>query len=278
MITTPGGGSLVVRRQLGRRLRRIREQVGKSHEDIAEAQIASRTKMWKIEAGRTAVKQGDVLALARLYGLSPEATEELVLLASATRVPSFQEDYASVQPEWVGLYADLEAAATTISDYNSELIHGLLQTPDYARAVTEVNTSLSPQVVEQRVAFRVKRQRAFFDRPRPGSLRAVLTQGAASVVVGSPDVMQAQYAHIQDLVTQALADVRVLLASNGLHAAMRGPFTILDFDDEDDPSLVYLESLIGSRYVERPDQLQEFRNAFARIFEQAVPFEEYVSE
>jgi Domain of unknown function (DUF5753) len=58
---------------------------------------------------------------------------------------------------------------------------------------------------------------------------------------------------------------------------MRGPFTIMDFDDEEDPSLVYIENLVGSRYLERPDHVAEFRNAFARMQALAVPFEEYVT-
>jgi transcriptional regulator with XRE-family HTH domain len=269
--------SSVVRRQLGRRLRRLREAAGRSHEDVAEAQIASRTKMWKIEAGRTAVKQGDVLALARLYGLDGSTTDDLVALASATKSSGFQEDYGSSMPEWVGLYGDLEAGVAVLRDYNCELIHGLLQTEDYARAVTEVNTALSPEVVEQRVAFRMRRQRALFDRPNPGRIDAVITAGALDLVVGSPTVMEAQIAHLRAVCSGDEVSVRVLTRTNGLHAAMRGPFTIMDFDDPEDPPLVYLESLIGSRYVERPDQIAEFRSAFDQMRAKAVSLEEYVT-
>ena len=49
----------------------------------------------------------------------------------------------------------------------------------------------------------------------------------------------------------------------------------MDFADIDDPPLVYLESLIGSRYVEQTDQLRLYREAFDRIFVRAVPVEEY---
>lgn len=270
------GSSSVVRRQLGRRLRRLREQAGKSHEDVAEASIASRTKMWKIEAGRTPVKQGDILALARLYGVDVATTDELVLLASATRASGFQEDYGSSVPEWVGLYGDLEVGASALQDYNSELIHGLLQTAEYARAVTAANTALSAQAVEQRVAFRMKRQRAFFGRPNPGRLEAILTAGAIGLVVRSSAIMEATIAHLRAINDGDTVSIRVLTATNGVHSAMRGPFTIMDFDDPDDPALVYLETLIGSRYVERTDQVAEFRHAFGQIREQAVTLEEYL--
>ena len=74
------------------------------------------------------------------------------------------------------------------------------------------------------------------------------------------------------------ADVRVLVPTNGVHIAMRGPFTLMDFDDPDDPPLVYLESYIGSRYVERKDHVAAFRAAFDTIRAQAVPVEEYLDE
>jgi len=72
-----------------------------------------------------------------------------------------------------------------------------------------------------------------------------------------------------------MASVSVLTRTNGLHSAMRGPFTIMDFEVDEDPSLVYLENLIGSRYVERPEQVAEFRAAFERMRVLAVPFEEW---
>ena len=277
MADLAGGSSTVARRQLGRRLKRLREAAGKGHDDVAEAQIASRTKMWKIEAGRSAVKPGDVLALARLYGVDAAATDTLVALAAATRNTGFQADFGEAVSHWTGLYGDLVSAAEVIRTYSCELVHGLLQTADYARAVTAANNALTPEVVERRVAFRLALRRAFFARPAPGRLEVVMTAGAFGLVVGSPAVMEAQIAHLRAVDAGDEVSVRVLSATNGVHAAMRGEFSIMDFADPDDPPLVYLESLIGYRYVERPDQLAAFRRAFDAIQAQAVPLKEYVT-
>jgi transcriptional regulator with XRE-family HTH domain len=275
MVTGPG--STVVRRQLGRRLRRLREEAGKSHDDVAGALVASRTKMWRIEQGRTSVKQGDILNLARLYQLSGPVTEELLSLATGTRDQGWWEDYGSSVPEWVGLYAGLEASSAQLLDYSPELIHGLLQTSDYARAVTRANPDLSDAVVEQRVTFRLQRQSTLFDRRSPGRLTCVLTAGAFELVVGSDAVMKAQITHLREIVNGDEVSVRVLSATNGVHTAMRGPFTIMDFDDPEDPSLVYVESLVGSRYIERADHLAEYRRAFDLMRAQSVPLEEYIA-
>lgn len=270
------GNTTLVRRQLGRRLKSLREAAGKSIEDVIGMKVVSRSKLWRIEAGRSVVRQGDVLTLVRLYGGDLTKVDDLLALADATKASGFQEDYGSSVPEWVGLYGDLEAGAAVLRDYSPELIHGLLQTEAYARAVTQGNTSLAPEVVEQRVAFRMRRQRAFFERPTPGRLEVVITAGAVDLVVGSAAVMEDQIAHLRAVVEGGMANVRVLTRTNGLHSAMRGPFSILDFDDEEDPSLVYIENLVGSRYVERPEQVAEFRAAFDRMRSLAVPIEEYV--
>jgi transcriptional regulator with XRE-family HTH domain len=273
-----GAGSTVVRRQLGRKLRRLREGANKTHEDVAAAHIASPTTMWRIETGKVAVKPGIIWALAHLYEAPPEETDVLVSLAAGTREEGWWEDYGSAVPEWVGLYAGLEAACTTLHDYQCELIHGLLQTEDYARAVTRSDASLSDEVVEQRVSFRMGRQRAVFNRLPPGRVVSVMTSGVLGLVVGSREVMEAQIAHLRALTQGGGVDVRVLTATNGVHSAMRGPFTIMDFDDPDDPSLVYVETLVGSRYVERGDLVAEFRKAFQHIQAQAVSLEEYIDD
>ena len=277
MANPTGSSPNMARRQLGRRLKRLREAAGKVHDDVVEAQIASRSKMWKIESGRSAVKPGDVLALTRLYEVDSRTTDELVALAAATRAVGFQEDHGSAVPEWVGLYGDLVDAASELHNYSCELVHGLLQTAEYARAVTAADTRFNTQAVERRVAFRLARQQAFFDRPSPGRLEVVVTAGALGLVVGSPAVMEAQIARLRAVDARDGVSVRVLPATNGVHAAMRGAFTIMDFADPDDPPLVYLESLVGSRYVERPDQVAEYRRAFNRIRAQAVPLKEYVT-
>ena len=270
------GSSGMARRQLGRRLRFLREGAGKVHADVAAAQIASRTKMWKIETGQCAVKPGDVLVLTRFYGTAPAVADELVALASATRETGFQEDHAAAVAEWTRLYGDLVDAASVLRNYSCELVPGLLQTADYARAVTAANTALSPEAVDRRVAHRLRLQDTFLSRPGPGRLEVVMTAGALGLVVGSPAVMEAQIAHLRAVDSGDGVSVRVLSATNGVHAAMRGDFTIMDFLDPEDPALVFLESLIGSRYVERRDQVTLYRAAFDRIRAQAVPLEEHV--
>jgi transcriptional regulator with XRE-family HTH domain len=271
-MTSTQGGSIVARRQLGRRLRRLREEAGRSIEDVAMAQLASRSKMWKIENGRIKVKQGDVLLLARFYGAGGSETDQLLALATATGLVGGS---GAVLP-WLGPYADFEASCSVLREYRCELVHGLLQTPEYARAVISADFDLPPAVVEERVAFRMARQRAFFERRNPGHLDFVATEGALRMTVGSRSVMEAQIARLRAVDSRDGVSVRVLPSTNGLHPAVGGTFTIMDFADPEDPPLVYLESLVGSRYVEAAEHIDRFKRVFDRIRAQALPLEEYL--
>jgi transcriptional regulator with XRE-family HTH domain len=277
MSTGNGTGSTVVRRQLGRKLRRLREEAGKSHADVEAAQIASATKMWRIESGKIAVKPGDIWALARLYDVSNEMTDALVSLAAGTRDEGWWEEYGVAVPDWLGLYAGLESAASSVLTYHPELVHGLLQTPDYARAIIHADERLSESVVEERLRFRLERQRAVLSGNNVGRIRAVLGAGALSLVVGSPEVMKAQVSHLRTFSAGEQIDVRILPWVTGAHPSMKGAFTILAFDDPNDPALVYVDTQMGARYMEQPGQVEEYRRIFGVLHTRSIPIEEYKS-
>lgn len=275
MIGASTSGLYVVRRQLGNRLKRLRLEAGKSHEDVAAAQIASPTKMWRIETGQIAVKPGDVWALARLYNLPNDVTDALVNMAQGTRDDGWWEEYGASVPEWLGLYSGLEGVATGVYAYHGELVVGLLQTPDYARAVISTDDSLDEKTIEARVTFRMNRRKTVLERDVPGHVSVVLGAAAMNLVVGSPRVLRAQVEYLQVLSDGGQIDVKILPWSAGAHEAMKGAFTILDFDGSDDPSLIHVDTHVGAKYIERPAPLAEFRAKFDRLCAKSVPIEEY---
>ena len=266
----------LVRRQLGLRLRRLREQAGKTVEDVIAADFGSKTKLWRLESGRGAVKKADVILLARIYGASEKALTELLKLADATKATGYAEDYAGAVSQPLGLYAELEEVASAIVSYSSELLHGLVQTPDYTRAVISTNKLIPPNVVEQRVTFRIERQRRFLEHSGTGRLEVIATAGAMNLQVGSASVMEEQIAHLRAVSNTGAARISVLPATNGLHRAVTGPFVLLDFENPDDPSVVYIESFAGSRYVERPTDVARFRDVLDDMRQLALPLEEWL--
>src|SRR5262245_10004280 len=127
----PITGSTVLRRQLGRQLRRLRDAANVKEADVVEAGLASRAKLWRIESGQTAIKVADVRALCWLYKVDQTTTDALAKMALGSSTRGWWEDkeYAGVLPEWFSLYVGLEAAASEIRIYEPEIVHGLLQTP-----------------------------------------------------------------------------------------------------------------------------------------------------
>ena len=275
----PTPGSTVVRRQLGVRLRRLRDGAGKTDRDVEEANLASRAKLWRIETGKVPVKVADVRALCWLYGADHATTDALARLAVGTTGQGWWEDYSDVYPIGFGLYVGLEATAAELQVYDPELVHGLLQTPDYARALY---WALYPQGTERdadRLAeLRLERQHALTRRTPPLRLTAVLGAGALARQVGGRRVIAAQEARLRELAARDNIDIRVLPWEAGAHAAIHlGPVAIIDLPDPDDPSVVYLEAHTGARYRERPEDLAEYRRIYALTYQKSIPIEEYSS-
>ena len=110
-----GAGSLVVRRQLGAKLRQLRIAAGKSMADVDAAGLGSKAKMSRIEAGKGPVKIADVRALCWLYGANDATTEALSALAPGTQQEDWWDVHGStVVPDWFGVYAGLEASSCAL--------------------------------------------------------------------------------------------------------------------------------------------------------------------
>jgi transcriptional regulator with XRE-family HTH domain len=271
------GGSVVVRRQLGIKLRKLRLGAGKTFADVAVTGVASRAKLDRIEAGRVPVKLADIWALCRLYGADDATTDQLAQMAPGTQADDWWEQYGdAVAPEWFGLYAGLEAAASRIRSFEPELVPGLLQTAEYAALVIGADDPrVSFEAVTRGVQFRMQRQQAVREtEPRPMMTFVV---GETALRFGPPDALEPQVDRLRALSSDPNVDVRVLPFSTRTYPR-RGKFTLLDFDADDDPSLVYVEVPKGARYFDRPADLEEYEYVFDLISRKSIPINEWRRE
>lgn len=272
----PVAGSLLARRQLGRRLRLLREGARKTQEDVEISGIASHSKLYRIEAGRTLVRPGDVRELCALYGAPEDVQEGLIALARATRAGSWQEDFVDILLPGFGLFVDLEAAATTLQTYDPELVHGLLQTPEYTWALCTANPEIGKARAAQLLEVRRARQRAALDRDPPVRITQILGQGALTRMIGSPEITVAQLEHLRELNRREHIEVRVLPWVSGANPALNlGAFTIMDFPAAADPDVVYLEALTTARYLEQEEHLREYRRVWRILAGQSIPLEDH---
>lgn len=271
-------GTTVVRRQLGRRLTRLRERVDITHARVTETLGISRASMYRLESGQVEVKTPILLALLDLYGVKDEGERAALLsLAAGTRGRGWWQEYGDdAVPEWLRLFVDLESVASEICTWEDSVVPGELQTADYARAVfAAAHAGNSVSAVERQIAVRLARQERLFGRRPPPRLSIILGECVLVRQVGGKEVMAAQVAHLRRLAQEDHIEIRVLPFASGAHAAMTGAFRVLDFEEAEDPDVVYVEAQRYGRYLERDSELAEYRAIWGKIYAQSVPIGEH---
>jgi hypothetical protein len=258
------GSPTMRRRRLARELTRLREERGMTIRDAALTLEWDPSKLSRVEGLQRGIIIRDVRRLLNLYEVTDEAQREALFeLTREAKQRGWWQAYADVMPSEYANLIGLEAEAAEIGTYQPELIHGLLQTEDYARAVIRAGRpGDTPEQVDQRVEIRMTRQQ-ILDRDDPPRLRAVLNEAAVRRVVGGPDVMRAQLAALTAERDRSNVTVQVLPFTAGEHPAMAsGPFVLLEFAQAADPGVVTAENLTGSLSLDAPDDFRNYARAF----------------
>ncbi|WP_238005916.1 helix-turn-helix transcriptional regulator [Dactylosporangium sp. AC04546] len=248
---------------------------GKTRREVAEAKLGfSEPTLHRFETGKVPVSPANVRALCWLYGVDSAIADALAELALGTSRAEWW-DASPVVPDWFKLYVGLEASASSIFIYDGEIVPGELQTEQYAHAVFRAEQPADIEAVGRQVKLRMQRQKALFTRVSPPQVVTILGEGALRRPVGGEAVLAAQIQHLRQLARHNHVQIKVLTFAAGAHAAMAGAFRILEFEDPDDPDVVYLESHIGAVYLDEPVEVAEYRRIFALIINAAIPIEDF---
>ena len=233
-------------------------------EQVAEALLCSPSKVSRLETGHRGASARDIRDLSDLYQLDPAQREHLTQLARQTRGQAWWQPYGLGPP--YETYVGLETAATSICDFEPGAFPGLLQTPDYARVVHEQTMSkLSPAVIEERIEVLLVRQSALTrEEPAPPKLDVIIDEAVLHRAVGGPEVMSAQIGRVIEACELPNVTVRVLPFAAGAHPALDSTFILLEFEDPV-PGIVYVEGLVGQLFLERPQDVQRYRQVFERL-------------
>jgi transcriptional regulator with XRE-family HTH domain len=271
--TQPGGadaGPAVARIRLGTRLRRLREEAEVSRDDAAAAIRSSASKISRIELGRTMSKARDLTDLLKLYGADEAERESLLALSAHGKVSGWWQDYGDSVPAWMKPYLGLEQAATLIRCYDPQLVPGLLQTPEYARAVFSLPGGPPGERAERQLAVRMRRQE-ILHRADPPHLWAVIDEAALRRPVGSAAVMRAQIEHLLEISRLRHVNIQVLPFRAGGHAAGGGPVILLRFAGDQLPDAVYLEQLASAIYPSSTAELAYYWDILNQLATKADP-------
>ncbi|TLF77528.1 helix-turn-helix domain-containing protein [Nocardia cyriacigeorgica] len=261
-------GPTVLRIALGGQLRKLREGKGITREAAGDAIRGSHAKISRLELGRTGFKERDIRDLLTLYGVhDPEERESFLELARKANEPGWWHRYSDLLPSWFGTYLGLEQAATKIRTYEAHLVPGLLQTPEYTRAV--VTLGYEDADTDRRVQVRQRRQE-ILHRADPPFVWAVIDEAALHRPVGGAEVHRAQMHHLIELAQLPNVTIQVVPYSAGEHAAAGSSFSILRFAEPELPDIVYLEHLTSALYLDRREDLALYLSVMDRLSVQAA--------
>jgi hypothetical protein len=262
-------GPTALRIVLGAQLRQLREASGITAGAAGHAIRASHAKISRMELGRVGFKEHDVADLLTLYGIIDDQEREAFLaLARRANVPGWWHHYSNILPSWFEMYLGLEQASAVIRTYEPQLVPGLLQTQEVARAVIRLgNPDLSAADIERRVTLRMTRQEVL-TQPRAPNLWAVLDEAALRRLDGR-SAMREQIQHLIEMAELPNITLQAIPIHSGAHVAVGGPFTILRFSEPDLPDIVYLEQLTSALYLDKSQDVQHYLMVMDRLCVQA---------
>jgi transcriptional regulator with XRE-family HTH domain len=254
-------GPTVLRILLGTQLRRLRESRGISAQAAARAIRGSESKISRIELGRNAIREIDVLDLLTFYGVGPIEREQLLTRAEQANRPGWWHRFNDILPDWFQSYVGMEEAATSIRVYEPQFVPGLLQTPAYTAAVLAV-CDVSLAEAERHVILRKERQRRFTE----GRLKlwAIIEETALRRPVGSTEILIDQLRYLLSLSSWPNFTLQIIPAGLGGHAVPSG-FTILRFAEPDLPDVAYLEHLTSALYFDKKSEVDRYLLAMERL-------------
>jgi len=267
----PAVGGVILRMLLGAELRRLREAADVTSEQAGYAIRASRSKISRMETGQVGFKTRDVTDLLALYGVTDEQVQSRFLhLAHESSRPDWWAKYSDILPGWFENYLGLESASSAIRAFEVQFVHGLFQTEDYARAVTRLGHKTAPAAeIEHRVGLRVKRQE-LLTRADPPRIWSVMDEAALRRPVGGSAVMRAQLHRLIQVAKMPQVTVQVVPFAGGGHAGASGSFTVLRFEEQDLPDVVYIEQLTGAAYLEQRADVEHYLEVMDELSAKAL--------
>ncbi|NUP17449.1 MAG: helix-turn-helix domain-containing protein [Streptomyces sp.] len=274
-------GPAVRRRKLGAELRALRTEAGLTSGEAARLVGWHQSKVSRIETGASGVKPADVRLLLDAYGVRDAQLRELLLVLAGSDEGGGRHHwwhaYRGVLPPTYRDFISLESQASAMRTLETSVVPGLLQTPEYARAVTRAAVSGLDEAADERldalVAVRLARQDVLHADP-PLKLCAVLDEAVLRREIGGPEVMARQLGRLMEAARLPQVRLQVLPFAAGEHIGITGPFVIFSFSSTSDLDVVVLDHLTSSLYLERKEDLQAYTEAFNALRIHALSPEE----
>ncbi|MET9731308.1 helix-turn-helix transcriptional regulator [Streptomyces sp. NPDC006458] len=237
---------------VGRQLRLRREAVGMRAAEFGQAVGYGEDLVYKIEGGKRIPR--------------PEYLDKAdEVLGAGGLLAAMKEDVWKVRyPKKVRDLAKMEAKAVELQLYDPLNVHGLLQTPEYARGLLLMRRpAYSQDEIERFIAARVARK-AVFDRDPAPEISFVLEEWTLRRPLGGMAVLRGQLAYLLEVGQLRNVELQVMPMDCEEHAGLAGGIEVLKF--EDGSAVGRSPVVAGGRPVSEPRHLRilELRHGIIR--------------
>ncbi len=224
----------------GSEVRHARTSAGMTLADLAALVPCDASTVSRIEAGNREPTE-------RFAAACDEAFPHLG--GWFTRFYADSRKWSGPYPPWFRDWVEIESRATVIRTWQPSLVPGLLQTPDFARAVIAAWRRDSGDDIEGKVRARIDRQ-AILDRADPPDLRALIDESVLVRRIGSPEIMSGQIEHLAMMGARPNIAIQVIPETASAYAGLSGAFSVATVPGESDAA--YLETAVQGMTVRDP--------------------------
>jgi transcriptional regulator with XRE-family HTH domain len=257
----------VRRLRLAAELRALRTHAGVTHVQLAKMIGQSRAQISRLENGHV-VDQDDVMKILDALGVDDDRWTEIMTIAREAGERGWWESNRFMG-ERQSLYANLEAGAQTIREFQMTFIPGLLQTAEFTRARGEADrVAGAPSLnAEKAAAGRVGRQR-MLRRPGGPSYEVIIDELAVRRPSAPPEVMKSQLYHITATVNgSAKITARVLPIGAKIDGfgVPRSAYSIYTFNDPGDPTVVAVDTVTDDLMLTESDDVKRYEELYDRL-------------
>jgi transcriptional regulator with XRE-family HTH domain len=258
----------VRQRELGARLRALRNERGMTVEEVADRLLCSATKISRLETGARRPSLRDVRDLCGLYEVDEAISDEFMGLAREAREQGWWMQYDDLK---LDPYIGLEQNATVITNYTMYYVPALLQTEDYARSIIKaVAPKIRPEILQQRVEVRLRRQQLLQEQSGRPRYRALVDEAVLLHRIGGPAVMAIQLEKVLEAARGGLVTVQVV-PFDSAHAPQDSNFVLLEFEEGSNLNpVIFIEGLINNQYLERKDDITRYRETIEHLRDSAL--------
>jgi transcriptional regulator with XRE-family HTH domain len=266
----------VRRLRLAAELRALRVQAGLTHEELAREIGESRAQISRLENAHV-VDQADVIKILEALGVGGDRWTEIMTIAREAGERGWWETTRGIDRRQA-TYADLEAGAATLREFQNSFVPGLLQTPEFTRARIDVQDPAAPPTVaaDAGIQARTARQR-MLRRPGGPTYDVILDEVAVRRRAVPPETAKAQLYH---LAARANGDAKTSLQVLPIDAKIEGysvprsTFSIYTFSDPKDPNVVMVDTVTEDLMLTDDEQVKRYDALFERLRRAALPVED----